>query len=91
VLGDTNAPAPHSEWDLWRNAGYTPVNTGNLTTTINGGSLDNIFIPQNVTCKNVHVVPSRNYTITISGNDVPLSDHNMIFADLQFDFDSLLV
>lgn len=93
VVGDTNCPAPHTEWDTWVNAGFTPVHDGvgvNTTTDNPPLCLDNIFYGTGITCKNYHVVPATDYMITVGGNTVTLSDHDMVFADLQFDFDSLL-
>ena len=93
VVGDTNADAPHTEWDTWKNAGFNPVHDGvgvNTTTDNPPLCLDNIFYGAGISCKSYHVVPSRDYMITQGGQEVPLSDHDMVFADLQFDFDSLL-
>lgn len=90
VVGDTNAQSP-SEWDTWRNAGFTPVHDGNgVITTIDEYCIDNVFYGSGITCKNYHVVPAEDYLVTISGEDLPISDHDFVFADLQFDFDSLI-
>lgn len=93
VVGDTNATAPHAEWDVWREAGFTPVHNGvgvNTTTDNPPLCLDNIFFGAGITCKSYHVVPASDYMIMYSGQSVTISDHDMVFADLQFDFDSLL-
>lgn len=96
VVGDTNSLEPHPEWDVWRNAGFAPVHdgVGVITTNTSGGErvycLDNIFYGIGITCKNYHVVPTEDYKIPIGGVLTAISDHDLVFADLQFDFDSLL-
>ena len=95
VLGDTNAydytDGYPNNWKQWDDAGFTPVLEPNVITSLEDDKpLDNIFIGAGITCKSAHVIPSEDYQITIGNQTVPMSDHNMVFADLQFDFDSLL-
>lgn len=95
VLGDTNAydytDGYPNNWKQWDDAGFTPVLEPNVITSLEDDKpLDNIFIGAGITCKSAHVIPSEDYQITIGNQTVPMSDHNIVFADLQFDFDSLL-
>jgi hypothetical protein len=96
----------HAEWEAFRTAGYIPVLAGyESTVTANiaashfalagdgkvycDACYDQIFIGGNITAKGYTVVDSNLYpTTTESG--LPVSDHCLVYADLQFDFDAVM-
>lgn len=96
----------HAEWEAFRTAGYIPVLAGYESTVTadiaashfalagNGkvycdACYDQIFIGSNITAKGYTVVDSNLYpTTTESGT--PVSDHCLVYADLEFDFDAVM-
>lgn len=92
VCGDTNDFSTNKDiWAMFANAGLTPVHDGTSSTVTDpadGKSLDQIFIGANITFLHYDVISSYEWMYTPSGSStsVPVSDHDLVFADLQFDF-----
>ena len=98
--------ATHQEWEKFRTAGYTPVLEGyestvtadlaptNFFVASDGKAYcdacyDQIFIGSNIQAVGHSVVDSNLYPVESFGG-VPVSDHCMIYADLKFDFDTVM-
>ena len=81
-------------WEAFISAGFTPIHYGEYSTvtdmTDTSKSLDQIFMGANITCADYDIVNSNDYPVTISGQELPISDHCMVYADLIFDFDAVL-
>ena len=96
IMGDTNSEVDQQghrqSWDMWENAGFTAVHHGESPTFPNPdsstrSSMDNIFVSSHINVLGYDIIRSTNYPV---GNNLPLSDHDLVFADLQFDFDAVL-
>lgn len=98
ICADTNAFESEADaqgkrptWEAFIAGGFTPIHYGESPTVTDGStSIDQIFMGSNISCLYYDVVNSNNYQVEISGNDNPISDHDMVYADLQFDFDAVL-
>jgi len=100
IVGDANAfeagvvDGRTQEWDAWKAGGFTPIyETRNINTVNSKFSIlpyDNIFMGANITCKYFNVVPSSDYLVNIRGSIVPVSDHDLLYADLVFDFQAVI-
>ena len=93
VLGDTNDfPDNHPNWQSFADAGLTPVHNGSSTTTTDGWSIDQIFTSEHITCLYYDVIDSRDwqYKPTPTSSPIPVSDHDFLYADLQFDFEAVI-
>ena len=81
-------------WEAFISGGFTPIHYGEYSTITDmsdtSQSLDQIFMSNHITCIDYEIVNSNDYPVTISGSDVPISDHCMVYADLSFDFDAVL-
>lgn len=94
VVADTNAFEDEADehgkrptWEAFINGGFTPIHYGESDTVTGGGtSIDQIFMGANISCLYYDVVDSNKYTVTIDGNTVPISDHDFVYADLQFNY-----
>jgi len=100
VTGDTNdfSGSPNYRYDRWAQfeaAGLTPVHRGDSSTIEDDNvhmSIDNIFISDKIKCLYYNVIPSWQwmYTPPNAQAPVPVSDHDLVYADLQFDFEAAL-
>lgn len=94
VTGDTNDFSANKDiWAQFNSAGLTPVHDGKSeTVTERNNSLDNIFISSNITCLYYDVINSGEwkYKPTSTSAEQAVSDHDLVFADLHFDFDSVI-
>lgn len=98
VCGDTNdfSGQPnytHDRWAQFEAAGLTPVHDGSSeTVTDRSCSIDNIFISSHIKCLYYDVINSGDwmYKPTPTSSPVPVSDHDFVYADLQFDFDAAI-
>lgn len=97
IMGDTNSEVDQQghrqSWDAWEAAGFTAVHHGESPTwpsvenPSNYSSMDNIFVSEHINVLGYNIVPWQNYLLP--GN-LSLSDHDLVYADLQFDFDAVL-
>lgn len=97
IMGDTNSEVDQQghrqSWDMWEAAGFTAVHHGESPTwpsQVNPShysSMDNIFVSSHINVLGYNIVPWQDYMLP---NNLPLSDHDMVYADLQFDFDAVL-
>lgn len=100
IMGDTNSEVDSTghrqSWDAWENAGFRAVHHGESPTWPNPvgsrySSIDNIFVSEHINVLNYDIIMADKYPINESGQGGrPLSDHDLVFADLQFDFDAVL-
>jgi exonuclease III len=102
VCGDTNAFVSEADamgkrpsWEAWITGGFTPIHYGEFSTIAEPTNvetgIDQIFMGHNVSCANWDIVPSYDYTLIDSnGDEIPISDHCMIYADLVFDYEAVL-
>jgi len=95
VCGDTNDFSENKElWAMFANARLTPVHNGASVTVADGNthSIDNIFVSSGITCLYYDVVRSLDwqYKPTPTSSPIPVSDHDFLYADLQFDFDAVI-
>ena len=94
VTGDTNDFSEHKDiWQMFNNAGLTPVHNGESeTVTDRNNSIDNIFVSSHITCLYYNVINSNDWKYTPTGatTPIPVSDHDLLYADLQFDFEAVL-
>ena len=81
-------------WEAFVSAGFTPIHYGEYSTVTDlsdtDTSIDQIFMGENISLIDYDIVNSNDYPVTINGQDVPISDHCMVYADLAFDFDAVL-
>lgn len=113
IVGDTNAfengfdiaTGTHHEWEMFRNAGFTPVLEGKESTVT--ADLQNKYFCKadndKVYCiacydqifiganitAETYGVVDSNLYPVESLGGVPVSDHCMVYADLKFDFDAV--
>lgn len=99
VMGDTNSETDQQghrqSWDAWESAGFTAVHHGESPTWPNPdgvrySSMDNIFVSEHINVLGYDIIRATNYMIPSGSGPRPLSDHDLVFADLQFDFDAVL-
>lgn len=114
IVGDTNAfetgfdisTGAHHEWEMFRNAGFTPVLDG-TDSTVTADLQDRYFCKADndkVYCiasydqifigSNITAenfgVVDSNFYPVESLGGLPVSDHCMVYADLKFDFDAVM-
>ena len=114
IVGDTNAfeagfdisTGAHHEWEMFRNAGFTPVLDG-TDSTVTADLQDKYFCKADndkVYCiasyDQIFIgsnITAENFGIVDSNlypveslGSVPVSDHCMVYADLKFDFDAVM-
>ena len=114
IVGDTNAfetgfdiaTGTHHEWEMFRNAGFTPVLEG-TESTVTATAQNKYFCKADndkvyCICCYDQIFVGANITAETYGvvdsnlypveslGSVPVSDHCMIYADLKFDFDAVM-
>ena len=96
IMGDTNSEVDQQghrqSWDKWEENGFAAVHHGESPTWPNPdgsrySSMDNIFVSSHINVLGYDIIRSTNYPLE---DGRPLSDHDLVFADLQFDFDAVL-
>lgn len=74
--------------------GMKPVHDALSKTTTEGSpahdSLDNIFVSQNINVLGYNIINSWEYPVESGGNIYPISDHDFLYADLQFDYSDIV-
>ena len=88
---DTNDFSANKDcWAQFEAAGLTPIHNGESSTcTDEELSIDNMFISSHITCLYYNVINSRQWMYGTS-SQVPVSDHDFVYADLQFDFETVI-
>jgi endonuclease/exonuclease/phosphatase family metal-dependent hydrolase len=94
VTGDTNDFSANKDvWTQFQTAGLTPVHDGKSeTVTERNNSIDNIFVSNNITCLYYDVINSSEWMFkpTPTSSPIPVSDHDLLYADLKFDFETVI-
>lgn len=98
IMGDTNSEvdsAGHRQsWDAWEAAGFKAVHHGESPTwpSIENpsrySSMDNIFVSEHINVLHYDIINGP--YLKLEDGTTTLSDHDFVFADLQFDFDEAL-
>lgn len=98
IMGDTNSEvdsAGHRQsWDAWEAAGFTAVHHGESPTWPSSAnpsrysSMDNIFVSEHINVLHYDIIDGL--YLKLEDGTTTLSDHDFVFADLQFDFDAVL-
>lgn len=94
VTGDTNDFSANKDiWAMFNTAGLTPVHDGSSeTVTERNNSLDNIFISSHCSCAYYDVINSGEWTYIPAGGStpIPVSDHDLVYADIVFDYETVI-
>lgn len=81
-------------WKQYENAGLKPVHDALSKTTTEGSpahdSLDNIFVSSNINVLGYNIINGWDYPVEQNGNTVSISDHDFVYADLEFVYDDLV-
>lgn len=84
LCGDFNEMrTDFSTWNAIRNAGYTPALADASTPTAYRGYYDNIFVNDRISVIETDVIP-------YSENGTNISDHDLVFADVLFDYSHII-
>lgn len=89
---EVDAQGKRPTWEAMIAGGFTPIHYGEyctVTSTTSTTSIDQIFMSENISCIEYFIVDSNDYPVAAL-SDSPISDHCMVYADLQFDFDTVL-
>lgn len=89
---EADAQGKRPTWEAMIAGGFTPIHYGEyntVTSTEATNSIDQIFMDENISCIEYFIVDSNDYPVAAL-SDSPISDHCMVYADLQFDFDAVL-
>lgn len=89
ILGDTNDFSADKEiWKMFEAEGFTRcIPVENNTVQALDNSIDQIFICDRMKSLGYDVINGGDYKFYKSGNPTILSDHDLCFADIQFDYD----
>lgn len=98
IVGDMNEDATDADeygkrptWEAIISGGFTPITyDGPPSFPGHNQFIDQIFMGKNVSCAYYDAVDSNDYLVKLSGQDLPISDHNLVYADLIFDYDAVL-
>ena len=98
IVGDMNEDNTSADehgklptWEAIISGGFTPITyDGPPSFPGSGQFIDQIFMGENVSCAYYDVVDSSDYLVKINGQDLPISDHNLVYADIIFDYDAVL-
>ena len=94
ISADTHMPIT---WDWLVSKGFKLANDGS-SKTVTGeapdhlGSIDQFFVSSNINVVNFGVVNGYEYAYTENSNAgyVPISDHDFIYADVEFVYDDII-
>lgn len=94
VCMDSNDFSPNKEtWAMFEAAGFTPaIDILTQTVTAQDNCIDQIFVCPRMNVLNFNVVNSTDYEwydIRGNGGLVPISDHDICFADIEFDYSGI--
>ena len=93
VLGDTNDFGLDKPiWEIFENAGFSAAISTN-TATVSGKAdfncIDNLFLSRRLSAIDYDVINAYEYMFESSSGANPLSDHDMVFADIALDYSDI--
>lgn len=93
ILGDTNDFALDKPiWKVFADAGFEPVVSTN-TATVSGAKdfncIDNFFLSSRLSALGYDVINAYDYMFESSSGSNPLSDHDMVHADICLDYSDI--
>ena len=91
LVGDFNEMSVG--WDVvnaFKNAGYTPQLEDTSTPTAGRGFYDFIFVNERISLLENDVVPCDLHYYYPGGVQANISDHDLVFADVVFDYENLI-
>lgn len=75
-------------WSKIENAGFSKAHDGtSMTVTDQSQSIDQIFFTKNMEVIYYNVINSNLYKFSRNGKENPVSDHDLVFADLKLNYD----
>ena len=93
LMGDTNDFSNDKVvWEMFEEAGYTPVIGKESSTTTAEGAfevIDNFFVNKRIKPLNYTIVNSAKHQFEHNGSMHALSDHDPVFADVQLDYSDI--
>lgn len=93
ILGDMNDfKLNKPNYEVFENAGFTGVVSVNTSTTSaieDGGSIDNFFLSSRLNAIDYNVINAYEYMFDSMSGTNPLSDHDMVYADVAFDYSDI--
>lgn len=93
ILGDMNDfQLNKPNYAVFENAGFTGIVSVNTSTTSgieDGGSIDNIFVSSRLQALDYNVINAYDYMFNSVSGSNPLSDHDMVYADVKFDYSDI--
>lgn len=96
IVGDTNDfTLEKNVWKIFKNGGFAPIINTNSSTTAgveDFNCIDNIFLSSRVKAKSYNIVCAQEYPFIHRTTRVQygaLSDHDLVFADIEFDYSDI--
>lgn len=94
IMGDTNDFTTTKEvWKIFKEGGFTPVintNTSTVAGTYDFNCIDNFFLSKRIKALDYDVIWSQNYPwVKHTANYDMLSDHDIVIADVEFDYSDI--
>lgn len=93
VCMDSNDFSPDKEtWAMFEAAGFTPaINILTQTVTAQDNCIDQIFVNSRMKVLSNNVINSKDYTWydVLGGTLKPMSDHDLCYADVEFDYSGI--
>ena len=90
IMGDTNDfTIDKKVWQILEEAGFTPVvdtNTATVAGTYDYNCIDNFFLSKRIKAIDYNVVNAQEYPW--GGSDM-LSDHDLVYADIELDYSDI--
>ena len=78
-------------WAKIEAAGFSKAHDGSsMTVTDQSCSIDQIFCSENMKVLNYNVINSNLYKFTRNGTENPVSDHDLLYADIQLDYSDIV-
>lgn len=94
LMGDTNDFSTSKEvWKMFQQAGFKPVvstNTATVSGTYDYNCIDNFFLSDRISALNYDVINAQKYPfIDGTGFHSAISDHDLVIADVVFDYSDI--
>lgn len=91
LTGDFNDfTTDQSIWKIFTNAGFKAALTDTSTPTSSRGFYDNVFVNDRADIVGNDVIPSADNPYIYYGNQYPMSDHDMVLADIALDYSNVI-